>query len=117
MIAVDFTRWIRVLGLFLAVTAFILWYIARLQLGIAFTLVPEANMMVKTGLFRLFSHPVYLFSALSLIGFYLLTRKTLLLGIFVTMVPIQLYRIKVENEVMRSQFGSAYSNHIRDTWV
>ena len=94
-----------------------MWFVARLQLGIAFTLTPTATAVVKTGLYSLFSHPIYLFSALSLIGFYLLTRKILLLGMLMIMIPVQIYRARVESEVMMKRFGAAYSEHLRDTLV
>ena len=94
-----------------------MWYVARLQLGVAFTLTPAANTIVKTGLYSLFSHPIYLFSALSLAGFCLLTRKMVLLGMLVIMVPIQIYRARIESEVMTDRFGTAYSDHLKDTWV
>ena len=51
--------WFVALGLSVVCAA--LWLVARLQLGAAFSVRPEARQLVETGLYSRLRHPIYVF--------------------------------------------------------
>jgi protein-S-isoprenylcysteine O-methyltransferase Ste14 len=52
----------QVVGMAVAIPAFVLWIIARFQLGNSFTIRPQASPLVTDGFYAKIRHPVYLFT-------------------------------------------------------
>jgi len=98
-------------GLILSIPSYCLWVLARFQLGQSFSYLPEATTFVKTGLYSIFSHPIYLFSGLSVFGYLLLLGDNTWLGIFVLLLPVQWLRARLEDKALGDAFGREFEAH------
>lgn len=111
----------RVLGLFLFVGSYGLWFCARIQLGNAFAVAAIASQAVglkRDGLYRYFSHPIYIFSLTALIGYILLIGQITYGCVLVAVVGVvQTWRIQREKEVLFATFGEEYRRHCKRVWV
>jgi protein-S-isoprenylcysteine O-methyltransferase Ste14 len=107
--------WFVALGASLVFAA--LWVAARLQLGAAFSVRPEAHELVRTGFYARLRHPVYVFGtpafilALGALGGW----KMLLLWT-VILVPVQIVRARREERVLAEAFGTDYEAYRGATW-
>ena len=107
-----------VVGLATSTTGFVLWMIARAQLGKSFTIKAEARKLVTTGLYRRFRHPIYLFAALATFGALVALQNWLMLGVWLLYVtPIQWARLRTEEAVLESAFGTTFLEHRSKTWI
>lgn len=100
-----------------AVTGFICWTVARLQLGKSFTPRAEARALVTRGLHSKFRHPVYLFACVAYLGVFLALHWLLALPVFLAMYSFQLLRIRKENAVLEQAFGEEYRRYKASTWL
>lgn len=103
-------------GSAVAVPSFVLWLIAKLQLGSSFTARAEARALVTHGLYSKIRHPIYFFSTFALIGTAICLRSRWFDFLVVVMVPLQLWRARREERVLEAGFGSAYLEYRRRTW-
>jgi len=115
--AVAATRnvlWLVPLALSVACAA--LWFVARWQLGAAFSVQPEAHHLVATGLYARIRHPIYIFGTAA----FLLVLLALLgwqgLAIWAILIPVQLVRAGREEHVLAEAFGVEYESYRRSTW-
>lgn len=106
----------RIAGAILAVPAFVLWFVARVQLGKSFSITPQAKELVTHGLYSKIRNPVYLFGSLLIAGMFLYIGRPELLLLFLVLIPLQLFRIKKEEKVLEEKFGEAYLEYKRRTW-
>lgn len=93
---------------------------AVLSLGALFTvvvsIVPDQT-LVQRGPYRWLRHPAYTGSMLTFVGFALaLGAWAAGLTIFVLCLIAFLYRIQVEERVLREVFGSEYLEYMHRTW-
>src|SRR5215471_8849484 len=63
--------------------------VARLQLGRAFSLTPQARILVTHGLYRRFRNPVYLFGAIGIAAFFIFIRRPTLMLFLLPIIPLQ----------------------------
>jgi protein-S-isoprenylcysteine O-methyltransferase Ste14 len=105
-----------IVGVALAVIAFPLWATARVQLGPAFSLRPEARQLVTTGLYARIRHPVYLFGTAAALGSFLALQVWPLFWGMVALCGVTLVRIRKEDHVLRAAFGEEYEEYRRRTW-
>src|SRR5262245_14229980 len=87
-------------GISLSLVAFPLWVAARLQLGSAFSIRPEARRLVTSGLYSKLRHPVYVFGTLASLAALLTLQVWPLLAAGVALVPITLLRARREEQVL-----------------
>ncbi len=106
----------RVAGLILAVAGLILLTVARLQLGDAFSITPQASILVTRGLYRRIRHPVYVFGAVAIAGLFLYLSLPRLLFVFLVLIPLQIVRARREERVLEQRFGDEYRAYRRATW-
>jgi len=59
---------LSVLGIFLAVCGIIFWITSYINLGSSFGILPQKQKKVKKGLYRYFSHPMYIGIWLTFLG-------------------------------------------------
>ena len=108
---------VRILGLVLAIAGFILWTVARFQLGSSFTVTAQAKHLVTRGLYAKIRNPIYVFGSLFIVGFILLVGRPLYLLIFIAIVPLQLWRAGKEAKVLEAEFGAEYREYRAGTWL
>jgi protein-S-isoprenylcysteine O-methyltransferase Ste14 len=106
----------RLVGLAIALPSIGLLVTARLQLGRSFSLTPQARGLVTHGLYSKFRNPMYVFSALYLLGLTILVQRPYLLLFFCVLVPVQIMRARREAHVLEERFGEAYREYKRQTW-
>ncbi len=106
----------RLVGLVLALFGFTLLTIARIQLGDAFSITPQAKMLVTRGLYSRIRHPVYVFGFIGIVGLALYVRLPQLLLILVPIIPMQVLRARREEHVLQERFGDEYLAYKRGTW-
>lgn len=106
----------RVAGLALTIPSFVLFVLARMQLGRAFSVRAKATTLVTTGVYARIRNPIYVFGGLMLAGAMLWAGQPRLLPCFVVLVPLQVYRSRKEARVLEETFGAAYLEYRRKTW-
>jgi protein-S-isoprenylcysteine O-methyltransferase Ste14 len=105
-------------GLALAAVAFVLWMIARYQLGSSFSVRARARRLVTTGLYSKFRHPIYLFALFAFAGLFIAWRAwILLLAYLASTIAGQLGRARREEAVLEAAFGDDYRRWKAQTWI
>jgi protein-S-isoprenylcysteine O-methyltransferase Ste14 len=107
---------LRIAGLAIAIPSFLLFALARIQLGRAFSLRAKATMLVTTGIYCRIRNPIYVFGGLMLAGLILWTNQPLLLLVFTVHLPVQVYRSRKEEQALVETFGTSYLDYKRKTW-
>jgi protein-S-isoprenylcysteine O-methyltransferase Ste14 len=106
----------RIAGLAVAIPCFLLLALARIQLGRAFSVQAKASTLVTAGLYSRIRNPIYVFGGLAIAGFMLWANQPRLLLLFVVLIPMQLWRSRVEARVLTEKFGTQYLEYKRQTW-
>lgn len=106
----------RIVGLSIAIPSFLLFILARVQLGQAFSVQAKASTLVTTGLYSRIRNPIYTFGGLMIAGVIVWTGRPMLLLVFAVLIPLQVYRVRKEERVLEEKFGSAYRDYKRRTW-
>lgn len=107
---------VRIVGMGLIVVGFILWTIARFQLGASFAVKAEARKLVTGGLYSKIRNPIYLFGLWVVAGGILVFGKPAWLLIFVLLIPLQIWRAGKESAVLEAAFGDQYRSYKAGTW-
>ena len=107
---------IPLLGAFVALASFALLLVARVQLGKAFAVTPQAKGLVTAGLYSRLRHPMYLFVDLTLIGVALATGTWYPLVPLAILIPLQIMNAGRESRVLAEKFGAKYAEYRRATW-
>ncbi|HEX4757604.1 MAG TPA: methyltransferase [Terracidiphilus sp.] len=106
----------HIVGAAIALPSFLLVVVARMQLGGAFSVTAKASTLVTTGLYSRIRNPIYVFSALMILGIIIWSGRPLLLLAFAVLVPMQIYRSHNEAQVLTEKFGAAYLKYKKTTW-
>ena len=107
---------LRIAGLAIGIPCLLLFALARIQLGRAFSVPAKANTLVTTGLYSRIRNPIYVFGALTIAGIVIWANKPWLLLGFAVLIPLQVYRIRKEERVLAEKFGASYLDYKRKTW-
>ena len=108
---------LRIFGGVLTVFSLILLTVSRVNLGNSFSITPQAQELVRRGIYSKVRHPVYVFGLLTLIGVALYANLPYLLWFLLVLVPMQLLRARAEEKVLIEKFGDAYINYKAKTWL
>jgi protein-S-isoprenylcysteine O-methyltransferase Ste14 len=106
----------RIAGLAIALPAFVLFCIARVQLGRSFSVEAKATELVTTGVYSKIRNPIYVFGAIMILGVITWTGKPLLLLFYVILIPLQVIRARKESRILEAKFGDAYLEYKKRTW-
>jgi protein-S-isoprenylcysteine O-methyltransferase Ste14 len=106
----------RIAGIAIALPAFVLFLMARMQLGRSFSLEAKATELVTAGVYSKIRNPIYVFGALMILGIIIWTGQPLLLLIFVILIPLQIVRAGKESRILEAKFGEAYLEYKKKTW-
>jgi protein-S-isoprenylcysteine O-methyltransferase Ste14 len=103
-------------ALCLSAGCLVLWFIARWQLGEAFSVGAEARKLVRRGLYSKIRHPIYVFGTLAFLFIVLALQGWLALIIWLVVILIQVRRVKSEELVLAETFGEEYAIYRSGTW-
>ena len=106
----------KIAGFIVMLLSGILLTIARLQLGNSFSITPQATALVTHGIYSKIRNPVYVFSAILLVGLALFLNQPKFLWLLVVLIPMQILRARKESEVLEAHFGDAYRQYKSSTW-
>jgi protein-S-isoprenylcysteine O-methyltransferase Ste14 len=103
-------------GMGLTAVSFVLWMVARFQLGSSFRATPQAHKLVTTGLYSKFRNPIYLFGQLAFLGLAIAWNTVAGYAVFALMIPVQMLRARKERAVLEHAFGDEYRAYHARTW-
>jgi protein-S-isoprenylcysteine O-methyltransferase Ste14 len=106
----------RGIGIALAIIGFLLWAIARIELGRSFSVRAKATELVTRGLYSKIRNPVYVFGTVFIVGMILWAGRPVWLLVLVIIVPMQIVRARKEAQVLEAKFGDAYRAYRSRTW-
>ena len=103
-------------ALCLSLACAVLWFIARWQLGDAFSVTAQARHLVTQGLYSKIRHPIYVFGTLAFLFVVLALQGWSALIIWVIVILIQVVRLRREEQVLVEKFGTEYMAYRNSTW-
>lgn len=106
----------RIAGVAIALPAFILFCIARVQLGRSFSVEAKATELVTTGVYSKIRNPIYVFGATMVLGVIIWSGQPKLLLFYLVLIPMQIVRARKESQVLEAKFGGAYLEYKKKTW-
>ena len=109
----NLQHWI---GAAVSMPAFILWMLARHQLGDSFSVRAEARKLVTHGIYSKIRNPIYLFGGLAFLGEFLALGSYVGIAILVVINLGQYSRIRREEQVLDAAFGDDYCAYKDKTW-
>jgi protein-S-isoprenylcysteine O-methyltransferase Ste14 len=95
-------------GLCLMVLGFVMWTVARFQLGASFAVTARAKQLVTHGLYSKIRNPIYVFGSCVMAGAILLFLRPIWLLVFLAVIPLQIWRAGKEAHVLEEKFGEEY---------
>ncbi len=107
---------LRIAGVAIGVPCLLLFALARIQLGKAFSVQAKASTLVTSGIYSRIRNPIYVFGGLMIAGFLLWVNQPWLLLIFVVLIPMQVWRSRKEARVLEEKFGAEYVEYKKKTW-
>jgi protein-S-isoprenylcysteine O-methyltransferase Ste14 len=110
----DRHHWV---GAAISLTAFVLWMLARHQLGNSFAVRAEAKELVTHGLYSKIRNPIYIFGGLAFIGAFIALGWYIWTAVFVVINLGQYFRVKREEKVLAEAFGDEYRAYKASTWL
>jgi protein-S-isoprenylcysteine O-methyltransferase Ste14 len=93
-----------------------LWFVARWQLGDAFSVTAQARHLVTRGLYSKIRHPIYIFGTLAFLFVVLALQGWPALIIWAIVILIQIARLRREERVLAESFGAEYTAYRNRTW-
>ena len=106
----------RLVGIVIALPCALLLMVARVQFGSAFSGEAKASKLVRTGLYSRIRNPIYVFGGLVIVGLLLLAGRPVLLLLLLVLIPLQVVRVRREEQVLAEKFGAEYEEYKRGTW-
>lgn len=106
----------HILGGSLALISFVLWIIARINLGQAFAMKAEAKQLVTSGIYSKIRNPMYVFSLLTVLGIVIALGNIYLYPIVLLLILVQIHRIRREEKILETKFGQKYMEYKSQTW-
>jgi protein-S-isoprenylcysteine O-methyltransferase Ste14 len=104
------------IALFLSLVCAVLWFIARWQLGEAFSVTAQAHQLVTQGLYSKIRHPIYVFGTMAFLFVVLALQGWPALIIWAIVILIQVARVRREERVLAEAFGEEYTAYRSRTW-
>ncbi len=106
----------RVVGGVLLTAGLVLVFIARLQLGMSFSVLPRARKLVTHGLYSKIRNPIYVFGTMAIAGMLLILQRPKYWAGLAVLVLVQVVRARRESGVLEARFGEAYRAYRKQTW-
>jgi protein-S-isoprenylcysteine O-methyltransferase Ste14 len=77
---------------------------------------PQAQEFVKHGLYSRIRNPIHVFGGLTIAGAILFFGQPKYLWLLAVLIPLQIFRVRKEDEVLAAKFGDEYRAHKERTW-
>jgi protein-S-isoprenylcysteine O-methyltransferase Ste14 len=106
----------RITGLVLVAFGLLMLTVARFQLGNAFSVTPQARMLVTRGVYSRVRNPIYVFGTVVIVGLIFYFRVPIFLLVLLILVPMQVLRARAEARILEQTFGDDYRRYKRSTW-
>ncbi len=103
-------------ALCLSLVCAVLWFVARWQLGDAFSVTAQARHLVTQGLYSKIRHPIYVFGTLAFLFVVLALQGWPALIIWAIVIMVQVARLRREEQVLAGMFGEEYIAYRSRTW-
>jgi protein-S-isoprenylcysteine O-methyltransferase Ste14 len=107
---------VQSLGLCVMAIGFTLWTTARFQLGKSLTVTAQARKLVTSGLYSRIRNPIYVFGSCVIAGLILVLGRMEWLLVFLIVIPLQIWRVRKESQVLENTFGEEYRTYRSSTW-
>jgi len=107
---------LRIAGVVIGLPSLTLLVLARIELGSSFSVTPKAQDLVTRGLYSRIRNPIYFFGSLVVVGALLYVNKPRALGLLVAIIPLQIYRARLEEKVLETKFSAEYQQYKSRTW-
>lgn len=104
------------IGVVIMVPSFLLWALARHQLGASFAVRPQARALVTRGLYSKIRNPIYVFGELLNVGLFVFFGMPWLFVVLPITIAVQVLRARIEARVLDAAFGDAYRAYRARTW-
>ena len=105
-------------GLSVGVVGVILWILAMLTLGSSLAVLPGTGLLVTRGVYRYLRHPVYVGIVLTLSGLFLACGSAICLAyVLIVVIPLNIFRARTEEQVLREQLGESYQHYRNTTFL
>lgn len=101
----------QVIGALITFVSFILWIIARIQLGDA----PAEGRLITKGLYGEVRHPIYYFSTTAFIGILIFLLIIELWFLLIPLLAFYIVRIRYEEKQLIQQMGRRYQRYKQRT--
>jgi protein-S-isoprenylcysteine O-methyltransferase Ste14 len=106
-----------IIGLSIGAIGFVLWMLARQQLGKSFTVSAQAKALVTTGLYSKIRNPIYFFGGVAFVGVFLAWGNIYaLVSVIIFYLLMQSLRARKESAVLEEAFGDEYRQYKARTW-
>ena len=89
-------------------------YFAQSGLKIVFHEKRSKLMVIRTGVFSLVRHPIYLGSILLYMGFIILSVSVIAFGIWIIIILFYVYISRYEENILIDKLGEEYKQYMRD---
>jgi protein-S-isoprenylcysteine O-methyltransferase Ste14 len=106
----------RIAGAVIGLPSVALLILARIQLGGSFSVGAKAQALVTRGLYSRIRNPIYVFGGLTIAGAFLFFRLPKFLWLLAALIPLQIYRVRKEEQVLAAKFGDEYWAYRARTW-
>ena len=106
----------RIAGAVIGQPSVALLILARIQLGGSFSVGAKAQVLITHGLYSRIRNPIYVFGGLTVAGVFLFLRLTKFLWLLVALIPLQIYRVRKEEQVLAAKFGDEHQAYKARTW-
>jgi len=106
------------LGLFLIITGFIVLKTAQITLGKSYSLtvvIRKDHQLITHGIYHFTRNPMYLGLIIFSIGIPVFASSLLGLLIMSGLIPVILYRIRLEERLLIEEFGDSYRHYLMTT--
>ncbi len=108
----------NIVGLLLLITGVIIQLIAILTLGKNYSPVlinRKEQQLVTHGIYKYIRHPFYLGDVMANLGITLFFSSFFGFLIMLLLIPLFLYRISIEEQMLKAKFGKDYTEYCRKT--
>lgn len=108
----------KFVGLFLAFGGMflVIWSAMHIKGAFLGEVEPRLDVLVQDGPYRFVRHPVYLGMTIAFTGVPIALRSWLgLISVFFLFLPTEIYRAKLEDESLKSKFGSKWEHYAAQT--